>query len=313
MSLQIRPAEMTDADGIRRLIQTAFGTPMTAQEWEWKFALNPDECFGVVAALDGEIVGNYSGWGMQFLLDGEPRLLYAVGDVAMDPSVRGLGKHGLYRQIAAAFYEEVFARGIPFCFGFPSARHAEISHKLVGTRTLSAIREVVLSCDAFEAPRPGGKSADFVEASFDRLWAEASGVLRVAATRDRARVNWRFHARPSRYYRMVWREAGGEMESWGVLSVSGERALLADVVGRRADGMDLPDLFATAAAEARRLGATTLALWESPGGPGAEIIARLVGERRDAGFPLIVRARDEEDVSRFARSLLLTPALYDVV
>ena len=45
---------------------------------------------------------------MRFLLDGEPRLLYSVGDVATDPSVRALGgRRGVYRAMTDAFYEAV--------------------------------------------------------------------------------------------------------------------------------------------------------------------------------------------------------------
>ena len=40
---------------------------------------------------EGEIVGHYAGWGARFRIDGEPRRLYSVGDVATDPAVRGLG------------------------------------------------------------------------------------------------------------------------------------------------------------------------------------------------------------------------------
>jgi hypothetical protein len=112
---------------------------------------------------------------------------------------------------------------------------------------------------------------------------------------------------------MVWRESAQGMASWGVLSVVGEKALLADYLGRRSDGSDLPELFAAAAWEARRLGAKTLVLWETPGGPGREVIRALPGERREAGFPLIVRVRDEELCARFAERVHLTPALYDVI
>ena len=101
--------------------------------------------------------------------------------------------------------------------------------------------------------------------------------------RDRARANWRFHARPGRWYRMVWREKAREMLGWAVLSVSGETALVADFLGREKDGSDLPSLFSAAAAEAGRLGASRLVFWESPGGPAADLLRSLPGERRDAG------------------------------
>ncbi len=157
------------------------------------------------------------------------------------------------------------------------------------------------------------ESGEFVDASFDSLWEAARRGLTHAAVRDRARVNWRFHARPTRYYRMVWRRQGGELAAWAALSVVGEDATVADFLGRESDGSDLAPLFAAAADEARRLGARRLVFWETPGGPGREAIAALPGESRDAGFPMIVRVFDDGAVERFGRRLHLVPSLYDLV
>jgi hypothetical protein len=314
MSVQIREAAAADAPGIRRLFARVFPAEMSAEEWDWKFALNPDGWLGTVAIRDGEVVGNYGGWGMRFRLAGQESLIYSVGDVATDPSVRALGgRRGVYRSMAEAFYEIVAARGIPFCFGFPNARALEISNRVVHTQTLLAIRERHVPCGAFPgAPHDAG-AGEFVVESFDRLWQDASRFLTDAAVRDRARANWRFHARPNRYYRMVWRESGGQLHGWAALSVVGEQALVADFLSGQGDGADLPALFAAAAAEAGRLGARRLVFWETGGGPGAPGIARLGGEVRDAGFPFVVRSFDAAAADRFARLGHLVPALYDVI
>jgi hypothetical protein len=212
-----------------------------------------------------------------------------------------------------AFYEEVGSRGVPFCFGFPNPRALQISHSIVGSRTLFPIREVHVSCDALAAPPADGQAGDAVGESFDPLWDAATRFSTHAVVRDRARANWRFHARPARWYRMVWRERAGQAVGWAVLSVAGETALVADLLCREPDGSDLPALFGAAAAEARRLGATRLVFWETPGGPAADLLRRLPGERREAGFPLIVRSFDDEAADRFARHAHLVPSLYDLV
>jgi hypothetical protein len=137
-------------------------------------------------------------------------------------------------------------------------------------------------------------------------------VLDEAAVRDRARVNWRFHARPDRYYRMVWRRSAGAMTAWAVLSVVGEKATVADYLGVEPGGSDLPPLFAAAADEARRLGATSLEFWVPRGGPGRAPIDALQGERRDAGFPVISRVFDEDAVRRWSERVHLVPSLYDL-
>lgn len=310
-SALIREATPADSAGIRTLFARTFGVELSEAEWRWKFTDNPDGWFGMVAEQDGKIVGNYAGWGMRFQLGGEERLLYSVGDVATDPAARGFGR-GVYREMARAFYDAVGARGVPFCLGFPNARALAISHRLVGSRTLFPIREIAVPLESFPAPRADVFAGDSAGPELENLWASAGGPIRQGAVRDRLRVNWRFHARPTRYYRMVWTGTPA-MRGWAVLSVVGERALVADYLAAGHWPSELPALFAGAAAEARRMGARHLVFWESPGGPAAKWIASLPGERRDAGFPLIVRSFDEEAVARFAEGVHLVPSLYDVV
>jgi hypothetical protein len=313
---EIRDAAASDAPGIRRLFQKVFGTALSQEEWSWKFAQDPDGWYGVVGVLegDGEIVGHYAGWGARFMLDGEPRLLYSVGDVATDPAVRGLGgRRGVYRAMTDAFYERVGEDGVPFCYGFPNARALEVSERIVGSRTLFPVRLVKAPLDAFGPSPSDAEAGEHVAEAFDPLWEEARRGLTHAAIRDRGRVNWRFHARPDRYYRMVWRREKEEMTAWAALSVGDGVATVVDYLGRDPRGGDLPELFAAAADEARRLGAGSLALWVPPGGPGRAVIESLPGERLDAGFPMIVRVFDEEAVRRFAANLHLVPSLYDLV
>jgi predicted N-acetyltransferase YhbS len=312
-AFEIRFATEADAPGIRALFARVFQAEMTAEEWQWKYAGNPDGWLATVAVLDGEIVGNYSGSGVRFHLGGQERVAYAIGDVATDPKVRQLGgRRGVFREMTEAFYAEVGRRGLPFCFGFPNDRALAVSHRFAGTVSLLPIVERRVPCASL-APEPGGfQFGDSVGESFDALWREARADLPAAAVRDRLRANWRFHARPARYYRMLWREAAGAMESWAALSVIGENAIVADYLGRRSRGADLPDLFAAAAAEAGRLGAKRLTFWETPGGPGRAAIGALPGDSCPAGFTLIARIFDEEAVRRFG-SGNLSPALYDVV
>ena len=311
---EVRDATAADAPGIRRLFERVFGAALSEAEWSWKFAQDPDGWYGVVGVVDGEIAGHYAGWGAGFRLDGQTRLLYSVGDVATDPSVRALGgRRGIYRAMTEVFYEKVGEAGVPFCYGFPNARANTVSERIVGSRTLWPVRLVKTPVDAFPAPPPDAEAGELVDESFDPLWEEARRGIVCGPIRDRARVNWRFYARPTRYYRMVWRRPNREMTAWAALSVGDGVATVVDYLGRDPDGADLPELFAAAADEARRLGAGHLALWLPPGGPGRTAIEALPGERLDAGFPIIVRVFDEEAVRRFGESVSLVPSLYDVV
>ncbi len=312
---EIRVASEADVPGIRRLFERVFGSPLPEEEWRWKFAQNPDGWHSVVGVSDGEIVGHYAGWAVGVIVDGQPRVAYSVGDVATDPVVRGLGgRRGVYREMIEAFYAHVEGHGAAFCYGFPNPRAKVISERIVGTRTFAPVRVVRADVDAFASPPSDAAAGDSVDDSYDPLWAAARLSAPQAIVRDRVRVNWRFHARPSRYYRMVWRAQAGEMLGWAALSgVAEETVTVVDYVGREPDGRDLPPLFAAAAAEARSLGARYLAFWESPGGPGHGPIAAFPGERLDAGYPFDVRAVDADAARRFLRGASFVPALYDFV
>lgn len=312
--LLVRSATAADAPGIRTLFARAFGREMTAEEWHWKYERNPDGWFGTVVELAGRVVGNYAGCGMRFLLGGEERLVYSVGDVATDPSVRGLGgRRNAFRLMTEGFFEEVEGRrGVPFCFGFPGERHLVLSQRIVGTRTIFSIVQKRVPCDVLPPPPKDAEAGDFVGETFDPLWSAASRAWPALAVKDRARANWRFHARPDRYYRMVWRNGTDGLLGWAVLSVSGNDALVADYLGRADDGSDLLPLFAAAGAEASHLGARRLVFWETPGA-AATVLATLPGERVPSGFPLDARVVDEAAARIFQERGHLVPALYDMV
>jgi len=312
VTVEIREATASDAPGIRRVFENVFGAPLSEEEWRWKFADDPDGWRGVVAVLDGEVVGTYLGWGTRFLLEGQERLLYSVGDVATEKRARGMGAHrSAFGRMAETFFSGV-AGEVPFCYGFPGARHERVSERIVGSRTLFPIRLVLTPCDAFGKAPADVDAGDQAPEGYDALWQAARAGLDFAAVRDRRRVNWRFHARPNRHYRMVWRRQGRDVTGWAALSIWQGSATVVDYLGRDARGADLPDLFAAAAEEARRHGASRLVFWRTPGGPGSRWIEGLPGERADAGFPMISRVFDEDAVRRFAAGLHLTPSLYDM-
>lgn len=311
----VREATESDAPGIRALFARAYGAEWPEADWTWKFLGNPDGWYGVVAqSSEGEIVGNFAGWPMLFLLEGEPRLVYSAGDVATVPTARGLSKsRNIYGDMATAFYDAVRDKGAAFTFGFPHPRAHAISTRLGRTRDYFPVREIRVECGALPPPPPGVEAGDSVGESFDALWAAASLHLRHAAVRDRARTNWRFHARPTRYYRIVRLTSGGQDLAFAALSVVGEDALVADYFGREADGGDLLPLFAACGQEAQRLGARRLKFWKSPGGPGRRVLEAIGGEERDAGFWIVGRVFDEPAASGFLERGHFVPSLWDVV
>ena len=312
---RVRPATEADGPGIRALFASAYGQPWTPEEWAWKFLRNPDGWFGVVAESDeGEIVGNFSGWPMEFLIDGEPRRVYSAGDVATAPAARGLGKaRNVYGDMACAFYDAAAREGVPFTFGFPHPRAHEISRRLGRTRDYFPVQEVLVDCAALPPAPSEAAVSDYVSESFDPLWKAASRPPRNGPMRDRARVNWRFHARPTRYYRMVRLTRASEDLAWAPLSVIGEEALVADYLDADPEGGNLPPLFAACGEEARRLGARRLKFWQTPGGPGRRSIEALRGEIRGAGFWIVGRVFDERAACAYLERGQFVPSIYDVV
>ena len=306
----------TTRPGIRGLFERVFGRPLSGRAVGLEVRAEPRRGFGIVATRDGVIGGQLRGMGSRGSCStGEQALLYSVGDVATDPAVRSLGgRRGVYRAMAERFYESIAGRR-PLLLRIPESarpRGQPPAHRLAdalpdptGARRL---------CEAFRlAPRAG--TGDSVDASFDPLWSSAARFLTHAPVRDRARVNWRFHARPDRYYRMVWLEEGRGASAWGVLSVEGENALLADFLAcepRKGGSRSA----AGGAAPRRRPGWEPggWSLWEPPGGPWRGALSTRSRESgRTPGFPMIVRVDQEEPLSRFASGLHLVPSLYDLV
>ena len=86
---RVRAATVEDDPRIRALFSRAYGAEWPEEDWKWKFLRNPDGWFGVVAETEeGEIVGNFSGWPMQFLLAGDRRIRHSRRGLTPSPTLR---------------------------------------------------------------------------------------------------------------------------------------------------------------------------------------------------------------------------------
>jgi hypothetical protein len=316
VSFRVRLANIDDGPGICRLFGRAFPRQMSLAEWRWKYPDNPDGWLSVVAEVDAEIAAHYGGWGARLLLEGREMTLFSLCDLSTDPERRGLGgKHGMLRAMAEEWNGLLRERRLPFSYGFPGAHVLRVGGPLVGYAAHFPIREIRLPL-AGVAPA-GQAGTDVAGPSFEELWHVVKpSVAAAGLVRDRARVNWRFHARPDRYYRMVSLESSGECLAWGVLSVFGADALVMDYLTRDPSGEAFEELSNRLAAEAAAMGASTLVFWESPGGPWREALGeqarRAGGKIVDAGFSFATAALFDEPVfRRFLDRIPLTPSFYD--
>lgn len=315
MTFEIRLATEADAEGIRELFARTFGRPMSAEEWRWKYPANPDGWVAIVAEVEGRIAGHYGGWPLRAIVSGEERTIVSVGDVATDPGVRHLGgRRNIFRSMAEEMFSHLRARGVPFVFGFPNARALEAGARLLGYRAEFPVRELVL--DIAPPFRERGIASDQVGPSYDTLWERAREWVRSGLVRDRRRVNWRYHARPDRYYRFVTVAGSrGEDRSWGALSVIGESALVVDAVVGDPETDPTP-LVEALRAEAFGMGARRLVFWESPGGSPARVAGRDAGRDRgarvqDAGFSFATVPFEPDAASRFVREAQIFAGIYD--
>jgi hypothetical protein len=313
VSFLVRRATAGDSEPIRELFTLTFGRPMTSAEWSWKYPDNPDGWIAFVAERDRRIVGHYGGWPVRTMIGGREEIVVAVGDVATDRSVRHLGgRHNVFRSMADEMFAHLRREGVPFVLGFPNPRALAAGARLLGYRSEFPIREVVYGTE-----RPAGRtgaSSDRVEEEYDELWRRVASALETGVVRDRRRMNWRYHARPDRYYRFVTLSSSRPgLAACGVLSVVGEEALVMEAVAD--SGKDALDLAEALSAQAAAMGARRLVFWQTPVGPLATVAgetrSRPGGVVRDAGLALATVPFDAGRTSEFVRRAALTPGIYD--
>jgi hypothetical protein len=217
--------------------------------------------------------------------------------------------------MAEAMFAMLRERRIPFGFGFPSPRALLVGERLLGYRAHFPIREIAYPVPARARRPPGAVVSESVDESYDPLWDAARARLRTGLVRDRRRLNWRYHARPDRYYRFVTVRGANGVGALGVLSVVGETAFVVDAVvtGSSDSGLLLEALEGEAAA----MGARQVVFWETPGGALAELARRgRAGETaptvRDAGFSFVTAVVHEEDaIVEFVTHGQISAGIYD--
>ena len=314
MTFSVRLAEESDSAGIRGLFGRTFGRPMSEEEWRWKYPGNPDGWAAAVAELDGRVVGHYGGWPLRAIAGGGEVTIVSVGDVATDPSIRHLGgRRNAFRSMAEALFETLRARGAPFVFGFPNARALAAGARLLGYRAEFPVRTV--SYDLAAASRGRGIPSEHAGSSYDALWDRVREALPAGLLRDRRRINWRYHARPDRWYRFVTAPGEGGDAGCGVLSATGEEATVVEAAVADPEGALL--LFDALAGEAAALGARRLVFWETPDGPLSVLAGRDPARLRsgariaEAGFAFATVPFDPDLTADFVAKAQITAGIWD--
>jgi hypothetical protein len=311
--LALRATEPADLPALSALFERRFGHPLAAAEWEWKYRrisdAGPGEGRSLVAVAGGHVVAHagalrlaarWRGEGGEVREGGLWQLADFAGEAGtgLRPPLVALG-----RRLLADLPGSDDA---PWIFGFPSERHFRLGVHAFGYRPLATLQPL-----AGEIPRATASAAVDLAVSdscggwAEAIWArsEALGVRRSAAF-----LNWRYHARPERYYRFYRLSAPGG-EGLLVFAFVGAEAWAAEVwLGSGAEWY--PSLLAVAA-DLRASGLGTWRFW--PGLP--EPLPAALG-LAPAGEPVFVGCRGRPggpDPVLAARGFTIQMGDYDLV
>ena len=315
--IRSRPTAPEDLPALDELFRARFGHPLTPEEWEWKYRRLPGEARSRVALDEAGRVLAHAG-ALRFparlapgstpgpapdtaptSADGIWQLTDWVASAAgagLRPPLVGLGR-GLLADLPRP-------GDAPWIFGFPSARHFRLGQRVFGYRPLPAIMPLqgpILSIPPILSAEPPAAGA-LVEVG-DRCgdWAEAAwescGVRGVR--RSVAFLNWRYHARPDRYYRVY------RLRPTGAGDAARDGLAVFAFVGSLARGTELwlpPDAggggawrapLEAVAADLRAAGLERWELWPPP--PGSAYVSELAElGLAPSGEPIVMGCRGRQ-------------------
>ncbi|HKV11008.1 MAG TPA: hypothetical protein VJ725_22905 [Thermoanaerobaculia bacterium] len=270
----MRSTRPEDLPSLGALFSDRFGHGLSPEEWTWKYRAIPGEGRSLVAEISGEVVAHAGALCLPARWRGGEAGIWTLVDFAGTTRRRGLRPAlvELGRQLLADLPRKGDA---PWIFGFPSERHFRLGERTFGYRPLTTAE--IFGGEIPEAAVPQGVRIETGDSAGD--WAEAlwesCGVLGVR--RSAAFLNWRYWARPNRYYRF-YRLFSGEMEGFAVFSFLGEETWAAELW--LPSGAEwYPSLLAVAA----DLRATGLKRWRFWALPDSRLGLSFTGERQFIG------------------------------
>jgi hypothetical protein len=230
---ELRPTGEADLPALSALFARRFGHPLSALEWEWKYRRSPGDGRSLVAVAGSEVVAHAGALRLPARWRGGEGGIWQLTDFAGEAG--GTGSSGL-RPPLVALGRRLLAGlpgsgDAPWIFGFPSERHFRLGAHVFGYRPLAVVQPLAGTLpDAAVSPSAPAAPASLEVADHCGDWAEAvwerCAVLGVR--RSAAFLNWRYHARPERYYRFYRLREGGA-EGLLVFAFVGAEAWAAEV------------------------------------------------------------------------------------
>jgi hypothetical protein len=235
MATDVRAAVPSDRPALLALFRTAFGEDASAEDWAWKYDLNPNPAASAVAIVDGTIAGFYGGFGTRYRGAGGDVPGVSAVDVMTDPAARRLGRHAVFKELGEGYCRLNREAGAPFYFGFPHERHRVLGERLLGYRAVEPAGEWTRP---LAAPGPlrrlrtrlrGARASAGLSAGHAALAEALHARPGWRTDRSRRALDWRF-SRPG--VAVLVRELAGPRgasRGYAAVRVAGDRALLLDV------------------------------------------------------------------------------------
>lgn len=226
---QLRPTEEADLISLSELYRERFGHPLTVEEWRWKYRQVPGKAISLVA-LDGagRVVAHAGAVKLPAEWNAGAGGIWQLTDFL--GSTRGAGLKAPLVMVGQELLRDLpRPEDAPWIFGFPSQRHFLLGEKVFGYGPLAKFHELegelyAPAASAQQSPVTIEVS-DHCESWVEEVWraCKVSGVIRTAGF-----LNWRYWARPGRYYRF-YRLRGPGGEGLAVFAFVGSEARAAEL------------------------------------------------------------------------------------
>jgi len=264
----VRPYRTGEETGLADLFYRSFGRRVTEDHWRWKLRGQPSPADNAwLATCAGQPIFHYAGIPRRFsLFQTEVSAMLAV-DAMTAPEFR---RRGLLTRAVLEIHANWRARGIAFVLGLPNDQWGSRARAL-GWQPLFPLQwlirplrpEVLLASKLslpflkqFSAAGAGWNrhlqgrlrpdTAVWMEevasagGDFDRLWEVCKADAKLSTVRDRAWIDWRYLASPSRHYVVTLARRSAEPVGYCAhcLVESGDRtsAVLAEIFTARGGG-----------------------------------------------------------------------------
>jgi GT2 family glycosyltransferase len=304
---QVRPATPEDDDGLAALYRASFQHSPSPGYWSWKYRQFPGRSRSMVAVRDGEIVAHAGALAYAARIDGRELDIWTLVDFMGTTAGAGL------RPPLVAAGRELLAdlpgpADAPWIFGFPSSRHFRLGERSFGYEPLLEIAP--LTGDLPDAASP----ASLLTAVDDRALAGAEELAQAAdadgVRRSLAFLDWRYWARPERYYRF-YRFGPGGADGFAVFAFHEDLALAAEWWLR--EGTDQRAALLDAAADLRSMGLRRWSFWP-PREPAARAGLESLGLRPSGPAVFVgIRAAKGVEPQAQARRFRYRMGDYDLV